>query len=76
MQLLKFTDKKNKIHWINPDNISSVESGIKKETQNEKYTVLHMNSTSMPTIIIKEPPEELNKIFEKFRKRKLTLIEE
>lgn len=78
---LKFIDTKGKEHNINPFQIADMEPGQKKgDPENnkpgDKYTVLHMNSVSMPKIIVKESPDELKKIFAKFEKRKFTVTEE
>lgn len=72
--LLKFIDTQGKVQWVNPEQVSSAEPGQKKDS-GEKYTVLHMASTSKPKIIVKEPPEEINKIFAKYLKREFKLVE-
>jgi hypothetical protein len=74
MILLEFKKLNGKgVHWINPDNISSVATGTDKEGND--YTVLHMNSQSEPKIFIKEKPAELNKIFKKYQKKEYKIEE-
>jgi hypothetical protein len=72
--LLKFAKWKGSgDEWVNPDQVASADTGTK---EGKKYTILHMNSTSKPKIFLNEPPEELNKIFAKYQRKKFKIEEE
>lgn len=71
IQALKFNDAFGEGEiWLIPEEISYMRTGEKtKEGKVIKFTTVHLKTKDKP-IYITEHPGEVNKIFEKFGKRK------